>query len=460
MVNRFAVRSGVNVAGGARSVASIFGTREPDSARINSAPVSIAGHLARLPGVNEAVVQHGDGGHAEQRAVHRTDAAENARAAEHHRRDREQFVARARVRLRLAEPRGVNDRRQRRRRPREHVDQRDAAVRPEARRSARLPAQSRSRGTSARMSCDAPAARSPTATSDETRHICAGTPSQRSWPRNRNDAGKFVNVSTPRVIASARPRKSENVPSVTISGGRRSPVMSAAFNPPASAPMTSVHAAATGTGRPASRHSLPNRIAHSPSSEPTDRSMPPVRMIGVIASASRPISTEWRTMSNSDCPANRSCRRADQTLRPRAYEVESATSSAMQPASRIVSCREQAMAFSMPDWSIRDSSSDVRHQRFICFFPASQAIRHDGQQDDRALNRFLPIRLDVQMRQRRADAREQQQAQRTRPTDSRARPRSPRRRRPPRRWFSIPARRRTSDPPAAIARCSSSPPVR
>src|SRR5215212_1761617 len=64
----------------------------------------------------------------------------------------------------------------------------------------------------------------------------AGTPIHRSWPRKRNDAGKLVKVSTPCVIASARPRKSENVPNVTIKGGSRSRVMSSAFNPPPIAP--------------------------------------------------------------------------------------------------------------------------------------------------------------------------------------------------------------------------------
>ena len=106
-----------------------------------------------------------------------------------------------------------------------------------------------------------------------------------------------MNVSAPRVMASASPRNSENVPSVTISGGNRSQVMSVALSPPASAPIPMVQAAASGMDIPASRQNLPNKIAHNPSSEPTDRSIPPVRMIGVITSASRPISTECRMMS-------------------------------------------------------------------------------------------------------------------------------------------------------------------
>ena len=76
---------------------------------------------------------------------------------------------------------------------------------------------------------------------------------------------------------------------------------------------------------------------------------------------------------------------------------------------------------------------------FICSLPASQSIRHDGQQDDRALNRLFPIRLDVQMRQRRADAREQQQADEHAPQI--AAPAGDRHaaRRPPRRSSSVPS---------------------
>ena len=126
---------------------------------------------------------------------------------------------------------------------------------------------------------------------------CAGMPSQRSWPRNRNDSGKFVNASAPRVMASASPRNSEKVPSVTMSGGNRSHVINVALSPPPSAPTQIVQAAASGIDIPASRQNFPNKIAHKLNSEATDRSIPPVKMIGVIASASSPISHECRKMS-------------------------------------------------------------------------------------------------------------------------------------------------------------------
>src|SRR5439155_18950879 len=116
-------------------------------------------------------------------------------------------------------------------------------------------------------------------------------------PRNRNDAGNIVKLSTPRVIASANPRKSENEPSVTISGGNFSRVISHAFKPPAAAPTASALIAANQTGIPRSRQNLPNKIALNPSNDPTERSIPPVNMIGVITSASNPISVLSRSTS-------------------------------------------------------------------------------------------------------------------------------------------------------------------
>ncbi len=50
---------------------------------------------------------------------------------------------------------------------------------------------------------------------------------------------------------------------------------------------------------PPSRQSLPKTTAERPISEPTDRSMPPVVITGVKATASRPISTLRRSTSNA-----------------------------------------------------------------------------------------------------------------------------------------------------------------
>ena len=45
-----------------------------------------------------------------------------------------------------------------------------------------------------------------------------------------------------------------------------------------------------------------------------------------------------------------------------------------------------------------------------CSFSVPQSIRHDREQDDDALDGLFPIRLDVEMRERRVHVREQQQA--------------------------------------------------
>lgn len=107
-----------------------------------------------------------------------------------------------------------------------------------------------------------------------------------------------MNVSTPRVIPSASPRNSENDISVTISGGIRSRVISKPFIPPSSVATAITRTAATPTGIPASRQSFPSSTADSAISEPTDKSIPPVTITGVIASASSPTSTPSRCVSN------------------------------------------------------------------------------------------------------------------------------------------------------------------
>src|SRR5205809_7793855 len=100
-------------------------------------------------------------------------------------------------------------------------------------------------------------------------------------------------------MPSARPRNSENVPSVTISGGKASRVMSRLFKNPAPAPTIRVTIAAATIGRWASRQSMPKMTAVSPMSDPTDRSIPQVTMTGVMATAIRPTSTLSRTISKA-----------------------------------------------------------------------------------------------------------------------------------------------------------------
>src|SRR6478672_3783328 len=78
-----------------------------------------------------------------------------------------------------------------------------------------------------------------------------------------------------------------------------SAAISAALSAPPAHPATSAIAAAAGAGHPQSRDAAPNITAASPIIAPTDRSMPPVTTIGVIATASRPTSTLTRITSKA-----------------------------------------------------------------------------------------------------------------------------------------------------------------
>jgi hypothetical protein len=73
--------------------------------------------------VHESVVEDGNRGDTEQRAVNGADSAEYAGAAEHDGGDREQFVAGPGVGLRLSEASGVEDRRERGDDSRKRIDE-------------------------------------------------------------------------------------------------------------------------------------------------------------------------------------------------------------------------------------------------------------------------------------------------------------------------------------------------
>ena len=86
---------------------------------------------------------------------------------------------------------------------------------------------------------------------------------------------------------------------MTISGGNRNFVIIKALSVPPNTPTTKVKTIASGSGKCASRHNAPITTAESPIIEPTDKSIPPVIIIGVITSASKPISTAKRVISNA-----------------------------------------------------------------------------------------------------------------------------------------------------------------
>ncbi len=77
--------------------------------------------------------------------------------------------------------------------------------------------------------------------------------------------------------------------------------MKNALSIPPRPPVMTAATAAAPTGQPASRHDIPRMTADNPRSDPTDRSIPPVRMTGVRARARRPISTHSRPTSKAFC---------------------------------------------------------------------------------------------------------------------------------------------------------------
>src|SRR4051812_5344530 len=192
----------------------------------------------------------------------------------------------------------------------------------------------------------------------------------------------------PRVSPSAAPRKREKVPNVTMSGGKSSRAIITALSAPPSSPSTSVSATASGSGTPASRQSAPSTTAASPIIEPTERSMPPVMMIGVIASASSPISTARRVISNAFEAPRKLC-----PVRPNtAHSAASTTSSTHSPfgksRSRSGASVLSAGASETDDMSLQPVDHDVRDER---------------REDDPPLDRLLPERVDAEERERGAD---------------------------------------------------------
>src|ERR1035437_4158965 len=181
------------------------------------------------------------------------------------------------------------------------------------------------------------------------------------------------------------PRNSESEPRVTISGGRLRRVIRTAFSSPASHPNSSAAPAAAAIGQPPSRHNTPKTTAESPMMEPTDKSMPPVIMIGVSASASNPSSTLRRTTS----------KKFDRVKKFSPMRAKMAISTARASASTHSPLGKQMSRHGLR-WL---SANDVR------MFPRTDAhgVHRNRRQDDAALDRPLPIRAKPQECQRRAD---------------------------------------------------------
>ena len=113
--------------------------------------------------------------------------------------------------------------------------------------------------------------------------------------------------------------------------------------------MTSVSSTAHPAGTPASRHSQPKLTAHRPIIDPTERSMPPVTITGVSASASSPISTPSRIHSKKFPSEKKFC----------PVTLNSAISPAIRSA-RIISCLPLVIVRQAPSPAVRSSRPEER----------------------------------------------------------------------------------------------------
>src|SRR5262245_12130820 len=189
-------------------------------------------------------------------------------------------------------------------------------------------------------------------------------------------------------MPSARPRNNESDPSVTINGGSWNREINAAFSAPAPQPAARLTTIAATTGRFQSRQAAPNNTAEKPITAPTDRSIPPVTRIGVIATARSPTSTLRRMTSKRF--------------------VDVRKFGATRP--------KQATSLASAATSIRLDTGDHRWRHVggaarVSGAASTRGIDGDRAQDDRTLERALPLRADAEIRQRRPYRAEQRDAQ-------------------------------------------------
>src|SRR5579884_3095071 len=176
-------------------------------------------------------------------------------------------------------------------------------------------------------------------------------------------------------------------------GGISSLVISAALSAPPAAPVASASAAAAGMGRPPSRQAAPKMTAARPIMEPTERSMPPVIITGVVASASRPSSTESRAISKKLAAVKKLGARTANTAASTARAAASTHSPFGKAASRHDLCTL--------------SGADA------CIFlrTGAQPVEGYGGEDNGALERVLPPGTDAEEGEGGTDHAEQDDAE-------------------------------------------------
>src|SRR5215470_4115801 len=187
-------------------------------------------------------------------------------------------------------------------------------------------------------------------------------------------------------MPSAMPRNIQNEPRVTISGGSCSFEMRNAFRPPPAIPDRRAIHAATGNGKFQSRHAVPNTTAARPIIEPTDRSIPPVMITGVSATASNPSSTLKRRTSTKLLVLKKFCAIAE--------------NSATCPSNAARRIHTPA------------GTTGMRNRLMPAPGSTSRIVDYRSQNDS-ALNRSFPISTHAKECQRRTDRSEQNDAEHT-----------------------------------------------
>ena len=111
-----------------------------------------------------------------------------------------------------------------------------------------------------------------------------GMPARLALPMNANGRSGLNTVVSP-PISRASPRTAVKEPSVTMNGGRPTKAIRAPLRKPKNRPVISA-AGMPSSPQPAISEQITAAIADAARIEPTDRSMPPVRMTKVMPAAS------------------------------------------------------------------------------------------------------------------------------------------------------------------------------
>src|SRR5262249_4900692 len=142
------------------------------------------------------------------------------------------------------------------------------------------------------------------------------------------------------------------------------------------------------------RQSLPKSTADRPISEPTERSIPPLTITGVSATASSPISTLSRTTSKALARVRKFVPIAAKTR-------HSSTSRPIRICCAGSSRPGRASARLEPGADVGAAEAGISIRLPV------ECVRGDGQQDDQPLDRLLPLRLGLEEYEGRADRAEQ-----------------------------------------------------